>query len=565
LSVVFAGSGGKGLAVSGAVSVVVNSADLNTYILSENADKKVQSTNGKVNVKSNNDVDLETINGAVSISLGEDAAGAAINVVVDSSDTAAGIEGVEVSSKDDVDVEAKSNEDIMSISIGGAGGNGITVAGSINTVVMTSDTSAYIKNADVTSSEGDIKVISSGDTEITGGTGSASISLSSMALGASIVTGVIDSEVKATIENSKAYAGRDVIVSAEANETIGEKKAPFITVAGGFSQGLTVEGVIATMVMSSTADAHIIGTKTINDVAYGVNAGRDVAISAEGKDTIFAIDGAVSASTSIGIGATVNTIVIDKDVKAYAQNAKIEATNDIKAQAKETDDFFTTVVAAAGGGTAGAAGAVNTNVITSRLDTGYKDSTLKAGNKISSNAEATANMQTITGSAAGGGTVGVGLSAVNDVIKYTAESKATGVNAEFRELDVKSKADSTYEYTTVSGAAAGTVSVVGVENVNYVNNTIKAYADGVLKGDKAVIDASDKVTFVHPIAGTISVGGTAGVGATVMVNSVTSTIDAYVGGSDVQIKDIDVKAKGEQIYDHIVAAGFAGAGVAGVS
>ena len=565
LSVVFAGSGGHGLAASGAVSVVVNSADLNTYILSDSADKKVQSTNGKVSVKSNNDVDLETINGAVSISLGEDAAGAAINVVVDSSDTAAGIEGTEVIAKGDVDVEAESDEDIMSISIGGAGGNGITLAGSINTVVMTSDTKAYIKNADVTSSEGDIKVISSGDTEITGGTGSASISLSSMALGASIVTGVIDSEVKATIENSKAYAGRDVIVSAEANETIGEKKAPFITVAGGFSQGLTLEGVIATMVMSSTADAHIIGTKTINDVAYGVNAGRDVAISANGKDTIFAIDGAVSASTSIGIGATVNTIVIDKDVKAYAQNAKIEATNDIKAQAKETDDFFTTVVAAAGGGTAGAAGAVNTNVITSKLDTGYKDSTLKAGNKISSNAEATANMQTITGSAAGGGTVGVGLSAVNDVIKYTAESKATGVNAEFKELDVKSKADSTYEYTTVSGAAAGTVSVVGVENVNYVNNTIKAYADGILKGNKAVIDASDKVTFVHPIAGTISVGGTAGVGATVMVNSVTSTIDAYIGGSDVQVKDIDVKAKGEQIYDHIVAAGFAGAGVAGVS
>lgn len=565
LSIIFAGSGGKGFAASGAVSAIVNSADVNTYIKSDNDDKKIISEAGKVVVKSTNDTDIKTINGAISISIGSDAAGAGINVVVDSSDVSAGIENTSVSAKKDVDIEATSDEDIMSISIGGAGGNGITVAGSINTVVMTSDTSAYIKDADVTSDEGDIKVISSGETEITGGTGSASISLSSMALGASIVTGVIDSEVKAAIENSKAYAGKDVTVSAEANETIGEKNKPFITVAGGFSQGLTLEGVIATMVMSSTADAHIIGTKTINDVAYGVNAGRDVAISANGKDTIFAIDGAVSASTSVGIGATVNTIVIDKDVKAYAQNAKIEATNDITAEAKETDDFFTTVVAAAGGGSVGAAGAVNTNVITSKLDAGYKDSTLKSGNKISSNAEATANMQTITGSAGGGGSVGVGLSAVNDVIRYTAESKATGVNAEFKGLDVKSKADSTYEYTTVSGAAAGTVSVVGVENVNYVNNTIKAYADGVLKGDNAVIDASDKVTFVHPIAGSISVGGTAGVGATVMVNSVTSTIDAYVGGSDVQIKDIDVKAKGEQIYDHIVAAGFAGAGVAGVS
>ncbi len=566
LSVVFAGSGGHGLAASGAVSVVVNSADLNTYILSESADKKVQSTNGKVNVKSNNDVDLETINGAVSISLGEDAAGAAINVVVDSSDTAAGIEGVEVSSKEDVNIEAESDEDIMSISIGGAGGNGITLAGSINTVVMTSDTKAYIKNADVTSSEGDIKVISSGDTEITGGTGSASISLSSMALGASIVTGVIDSEVTAVIENSKVNAGQDVLVNAIANETIGSKDAPFITVAGGFSQGLTLEGVIGTMIMSSTADAHIIGTKTIGDDVYGVNAGRDVAISAEGKDTIFAIDGAISASTSAGVGATVNTIVIDKDVKAYAQNAKIEATNDIKAQAKETDDFLTTVIAAAGGGTTGAAGAVNTNVVTSKLESGFKNSELKSGNNISSNAQATANMQTYTGAAAGGGTAGVGLSAVNDVIKYDIQSYVTKADAQFKVLDVKASAESTYDFKTVSGSGGGTVGVVGVENVNYVNNTIKAYADGTLTGtdgalaDKASVEASDKVTFDDPIAGVVTGGGTAGVGASVMVNSVTSTVEASLGGNDIKAGDIDVKASAEQNYDGVFAAGFAGGG-----
>ena len=565
LNVIFAGSGGSGLAASGAVSVVVNSADLNTYILSESADKKVQSANGKVNVKSKNDVNLETINGTINISIGAAAGGGAINVVVDSSDTAAGIEGAEVIAEGDVDVEATTDEDIMSISIGGAGGSGMTVAGSVNTVVMASDTSAYIKNADVASNTGDIKVISSGDTEITGGTGSASISLGNFAaLGASIITGVIDNEVKATIENSRAYAGKDVTVSATANETIGEKKKPFITLAGGFSQGVTVEGVIATLVMSSTADAHIIGTKTIDNVFYGVKAGRDVAISAEGKDTIYAAAGAAGASTVVGVGATVNTVVIDKDVKAYAQNAKIEATHDITAEAKETDDFFTTVVAAAGGGVFGGAGAVNTNVITSKLDAGYENSSLKAENKISSNAEATANMQTITGSAAGGGAVGVGISAVNDIIRYTVESKATGGNAKFKELDVKSKADSTYEYTTVSGAGGGTVGASGVENVNYVNNTIKAYADGVLEGDKAVVDASDKVTFVHPIAGFAAGGGAAGFGATVMVNSVTSTIDAYIGGN-VQVKDIDVKAKGEQEYDHIVAVGFAGGGVAGVS
>ncbi|MBR1907660.1 hypothetical protein IJ818_01840, partial [bacterium] len=131
---------------------------------------------------------------------------------------------------------------------------------------------------------------------------------------------------------------------------------------------------------------------------------------------------------------------------------------------------------------------------------------------------------------------------------------------EFKELDVTASADSTYQFTTVSGAAGGSAGVAGVENVNYVNNTVKAYADGVLKGDKAVISASDEVTFNYPIAGVVAAGGTAGVGASVMVNAVTSTVQSYIGGNNVNVKDIDVTATGKQTYDNIIAAGFAGAG-----
>lgn len=569
LSIIFAGSGGKGMAASGAISTIVNSADVNTYILSENGDKKVVSENGKVAIKSTNDINIDTINAAASISIGNDALGASINTVVDSSDTTAGIEGTDVKAEDNVDVSAKSEEKIMSISVGGAGGSGITAAGSFNTVVMASDTDAYIKDAIIKAEN--VNVNSLGTTEITGGAGALSISMSSLSIGASVVTGVIDNEVTAVIENSKVEADNDVTVSAEADETIGKSDAPFITIAGGFSKDVALEGVVDTMIMSSTADAHIKGKKTVDNTEYGVQAGKDVSITAEGKDTIFAIGGSVSASAQTGVGATINTIVIDKDVDAYAENTKITAGHDIKAQAKETDDFFTTVVAASGAGSVGVAGVVNTNVITSELTSGFKNSELKAGNKISSKAEAKADMQTITGAASGGGSVGVGLSAVNDIIKYTAESYATGVNAEFKELDVTASADSTYQFTTVSGAGGGSVGGAGVENVNYVNNTIKAYADGILTGkdgataDKANVSASDTVTFNYPIAGVIAVGGTAGIGGTVMVNSVTSAVEAYLGGSNVKVKDIDVSATGKQSFNNIVAAGFAGGGTGAFS
>ena len=563
LSIIFAGGGGEGTAASGAVSTVVNSADVNTFIQSDNGNNKVKTDNGKVAIKSTDTTDIDTINAAASIGFGDLDIGASINTVVDDSNVSARIEGMEVTAKKDVNVDAESTEEIMSISVGGAGGSGITAAGSINTVVMASDTGAYINNSVV---KGDsVNIISKGTTEITGGTGSLGVTTSLAAFGASVVTGVIDSEVTAVIENSKVDAEKNVVVSAEANETIGKSDAPFITIAGGFSEGLTLEGAIDTLIMSSTADARIIGTKTINDVVYGVKAKNDVSIKAKGTDTIFAIGGAVSSSSEIGVGATVNTIVVDKDVEAYAENAKIEADHDIMAEATENDDFFTTIVAAGGAGTTGAAGVVNTNVITSDLKAGFKNSTLKAGNKISSNVEASADMQTITGAAAGGGTAGIGLSAVNDIIKYTEDSYVTG-NAEFKELDVNANADNSYSFVTISGAGGGTAGVAGVENVNYVNNTIKAYAEGVLTGkddtkaDKININASDEVTFEDTGAGTAAVGGTAGVGGTVMVNSVTSTVEASLGGSKVKADDIDVKANGKQTFDTIVAAGFAGAG-----
>ena len=564
LSIIFAAGGGKGVAASGAVSTVVNSPDIQNYIKSDNGDKKVVSQSGKVNVKSKNKTDIDTINAAVSVGTGAAQIGGSVNTVVDNSDVEAGIEGMTVNAQGDVDVKSESEEKIMSISVGGAGGSGVTIAGSVNTMVMAADTDAYIKNSIIGANS--VNVISSGIAEITGGTGSVGISTGSAALGASVVTGVIDNEVTAVIENSKVDADEDVVVSAEADETIGKSDAPFITVAGGFSQGLTLEGVVDTMIMSSTADAHIKGKKSINDVAYGVTAGKDVSIKAQGSDTIFAISGAVSASTSAGIGATINTVVVDKDVKAYAENAKITAAHDIKAEAKETDDFFTTVVAAAGAGSVGGSGVVNTNVITSDLVSGFKNSELKAGNDISSDAQATADMQTITGAVGAGGSVGIGLSIVNDVIKYKAEAYADGVQAEFKELDVTASADSNYQFTSVSGGAAGSAGIAGVENVNYVNNTVKAYADGSLTGkdgasaDKININASDKVTFNYPIAGQVAAGGAAGVGGTVMVNSVTSTVQAYLGGTNVKAKDIDVAATGTQKFDKVIAMGFSGAG-----
>lgn len=570
VSVIFAGSGGRGAAASGSVDTIINNSNSNIYIANKKDNEKshnsanISSTDGKITLKGNNDVSINTINGSIAVSLESNAIGAAINTVVDNSDLQAYVESAIVTSKNDVDISAKSDESVMSVSIGGAGGDGLTASGSVNTMVIASDINSFINDSAVTSSEGNVNVTASGDSSITGGTGAASVSVSSMAFGISLVTGVINNSVQAYIENSEVNAYKDISLSAEANETIGTKLKPFITVAGGYSEEVTGEGVLDTMVINSTAKAEIKGTKTEGNDKKGITAGNDVILSSKGTDTLHAIGGSVGASAEIGVGATINTVVVDKDTLSNVENTIISAKN-INAKSTETDNFFTTVVAASGAGTGGLSGVINTNVITSDVKSTFKNSTLNATNDISIESDATADMQTITGAVSGAGTAGIGLSAVNDVIRYRLESSADNVIATFDKLKINSQTDNKYKFSTVSGAGGGTAGVTGVENVNYINNSVKAYATGDLTGNKADITAKDKVTFTDSYSGIVAGGGTAGIGATVEVNEVTSTVLAYIGGSNVKINDIDIKANGEQNFDGIFVAGFAGAGfVSGV-
>ena len=565
ISVIFAGSGGRGAAGSGSVDTVINNSNSNTYIKNEDDNEKshnttnVTSKNGKTALIGTNNVNIYTTNGSIAVSLDSSALGASINTVVDNNDLKAFIESATVTSKNDVDISTKSNESIMSVSIGGAGGTGITAAGSLNTVVMASDIFSYIKNSDAVSEAGDINVTASGDSQITGGTGSASISFDTMALGASIVTGVINNSIYSYIENSKADAAKDVNVSAEANEKIGAEYIPFITVAGGYSEGITGEGVVDTMVINSSAKSEITGTKTTDEVVYGVNAGDNIKLSSDGNATLFAAGGSVGASTETGVGLTVNTVVVDKDTIVNADNTILNA-KDISATSTEKDNFFTTVVAASGAGTGGLSGVINTNVVTSDVKSTLKNSTITVTNDIVIESTATADMQTITGAISGAGTAGIGLSAVNDVIRYRLESSADNVVSTFDNINIDAQTDNKYKFSTVSGAGAGTAAVTGVENVNYINNSVKAFATGDLTGNKANITAKDKVTFTDSYSGTISGAGTAGIGATVEVNEVTSTVLAYIGGNKISINDININANGEQNFDGIFAAGFAGAG-----
>ncbi len=560
LNISFGGSGGKGLALAGAVNSIINNSEINTYIKSENEKKNdIKSQEGKVSVQSKNTANIKTINGSISASVGAGAGGAAINAIVDNNNVNATIEGVNVKTKKDLDISAISDENIMSIAVGGAGGTGVAASGSINTIILDTDVTAHVKDSEIESSEENVIVKAEGITDITGGTGNVNVSTGAMALGATVVTGVINNAVSAKIEDSKVKAKNKVIVLATENENIGSKDAPFITAAGGYAHGIIGEGVIDTILLNGSANALVSGTKTIENNVYGIEANNDISLSANGSNTIYAGMGSGGISSAVGVGATINTIVIDKETKALAENTKLNANN-IDVTASEKDDFFTTAVAAGGAGTGGGTGIVNTHVITSDIESGIKNSVLFAKNKLLNNASAIANMQTITGGLSGGGTAGIGLSFVNNTTKYNLDAYLENTNALFNDLDVNATANTTFKVSTASGGIGGTGAGVGVENVNAVNNHVKAHATGHLEGEKANIQAKDNVLFTDSYSGSLGVGGLAGIGGTVEFNSVTSIVQAYLGGEHILVNDINIKAEGEQYFDNITAIGFGAGG-----
>ena len=408
LNISFGGVGGKGLALSGSVNTVFNGSKINTYIKSENGKKNdVKSQEGKISVQSKNTINIKTINSAITASIGAGSGGASINSIVDNNDIYATIEGVNIKAQKDVDVSAISNENIMSIAVGGSGGTGFSASGSVNTIVLDTDVDALIKDSEVESSEENVIVKAEGTTDITGGTGNINVSTGAMALGGTVVIGVINNAVSAEIEDSKVKAKNNVVVSATEIENIGSKAKPFTTAAGGYAYGLNGEGVVDTIILNGSANASVSGTKTIENNIYGIEADNDVSISATGSNTIYTIMGSGGISSAVGVGATVNTIVIDKETTAIAENTKINANN-IDTTASEKDDFFTTAVAAGGAGVGGGTGIVNTHAITSDVKSGIKNSVVFAKNNLASNASAIADMQTITGSLTVGGTGGLG-------------------------------------------------------------------------------------------------------------------------------------------------------------
>ena len=555
------GSVGNSAAVSGAANTIVQNKDVTANINKLSTKSKVK----EVSAIADSETNMLHVAGQVSASISSAGVGGSVSTLVSNKKVKANVTESDVFARGNVNVSASSKEKMDSNAVGGSGAAQVAVNGSINTVVSSNTVEANVKKSSIETdvvkgNDNGVKVSSSDDLTIVGRTGAIAGS-GSVAAGGAIITGVVNNTVKSIIENSDVEAtNANVLITSSANETMGSSSNPFITIAASGSGKAAVSGAIDTIVLNSNSISKVSGYKTSTK---GIQAGNEVKLDANGKTTLFVSGGGMAGAGAVGVGLTVNTLVVNKTIKANVENSNVK-TEILKVLSSADDEFNTVTVAGAGGGAVGVGGDISTNVISSTVESKISGGIVSANdNTVSANADA--DFLDIAGSLGIGGTAGVGATVSTNIIGYNVKALIDNAIVEdFSKIDVLATSNETYNFNAVTGAG-GTAGVAGVVYTNLINNTVEADTNGTLTGKtNSVLNvkAKDEATYSHLVAGTIA-GGVAGVGGTITTNSITSTVLASTGGT-VNVKDISVTAEGIQKFEDMYVVGLAGGGV-GVS
>ena len=483
LSVTVAGAGGgtAGVAAGGGVNVYnpVTQAWIGAGAQVNAVDALVGQS---VRVWADSDINMMTIVGSLGIG-GTAGVGGAADVVVVNPITKAWIAGVgtTVRARNNLRVLADSSERINSFGMGLGGGGTVGVQGSASVISLTPDTQAWIAGGVTAFSTGNLVVAAYGETEIDMVAGAVALG-GTAGVGASAAVLVLDKTVKALIADTATVTA------------LGAGAGTANVATGGFNISF-VDFTVDQQVQPAGLDAdsqaaggdHVTKNRNSNRELVAI---RGLAVTATSKDTIrsLSIAGAVAGTVAVTLGG--NVLVLDADIEASIGNVQVNAVN-TGAHAEQS------VLVAAG------------------------SDLYHLG---------------ITGSAAGAGAVGVGAGADVAVINYSTVAKIDASANVTARRDVNVLAKSKQDLVSIAaafgvGGSVGVAGAVGVIDLRtathaYIGSSATVNADGNVR--VAAIDDSEIVLVV----GSLGVGfGTAGVGMSVAVTSVTKDTKAFVGSN----------------------------------
>jgi filamentous hemagglutinin family protein len=522
---------------------------------------------------------------------------------------------------DDLTVSAESRPRIRTAAIGGAGsGEGASVAGSLATNIVTSETRAAIRGGAHVIARDDIALTASDRAVVRVLGGTASFSGRAGVAGTATFN-LLEGDTEALIQgastevaargldpndnlsvNSGSLAGgapspSDWSDPADFNPVEdldeSEKNVNGLAVRASSIQqvgviGTAVSGTVPRLTGSGSGagvgNVNVVGGQTraaiedatINPAAAGSPHGTaDVEVGASSH--VFNV-GYVFAASGGGWGAlagSLDTNVVQRTTEADIDGAVVNAGDAVRVDADSTQAATSFALGASGAGAA-LTGTVSLGVIRgetraaieggSDIDSGYGGVTVAADTGIDA---------VTTGGAAGAGGVAIGASFGIAATEATTEATIAGDTTRVTTpgaVRVDAATDTGLTPASATASFGASTAVAGAASIGVIRNTTEATVDRAAvgaNGDRVgslTVEATDHVT-VDTVAGAIGISAQdVGVGAGAGVLVLQSDTRAEILGADVySAGNVDVSAEREA--DLFLAAttggGGAGAGLAG--
>lgn len=499
-----------------------------------------------------------TVAGGLAATTGKGSGGAAVAITDIENTYTADVKYADITA-DELDVDAGSNSNIVTVAGGIAAANKGSGVGSVSWNDVINTANVNIANSHIYAQQTTATAANQAQIVSVGGQISGA---GKAAVGATLSYVGLDNTTKvniSTTEFDERTANEGTSVTAKANNT-----SDSYNIGAGVSAAgkAAVNGTVVVTQTHGTAGA-VMDKVTINDA-------KEVTANALDDTDILSVIGTVTISgkAAVGAGVAYTEIGGDSDDKEKAEQ---HVTAEIKNSTINTDDAGSTVevkaedearvinVAVGVGGAANAAvqGASATTLINKETSAGINSTNIDAGHEGSTKAnvtveaqndsEITSSASTVAAASQGAG-VGAGI-AVNRIIQQT-NAAVNGGTMNVNNLTVNANATPRIENIGVGGGIAGQgAGISGSVAVNMIENDVTAHigsgATIVADGTVGVVATSDEQ--IANYAGQLAVGGIgAGVGVSVSVNQIAGTTSATVGEETVgnEDKETNVTALG---------------------
>ncbi|MDV6031965.1 MAG: hypothetical protein F9B45_18120 [Phycisphaera sp. RhM] len=483
-----------------------------------------------------------------------------------------------------VDVHASDEETMVSVSLGGAGGDKLAIGGSISVNEVENTVEAKVTGGADIDASGSIGIRASDSTTmivVAGG-----FAFGKTAIGAALATTDVDNKINAYIDNSDVTSvtggisvtsgieppSQAVDVTAMPIGTTGvtmpdptafgevqDAHILAVTIGGAAGKSFALGGSISVNNISSEARAYITGS------ASNIDAPGVVNVLAANDPKIDALGGGIALGEA-AVGAAIVTNDIDTGTHSWIKDADVEAGS-VVVDANSDADVYLLSVGGALASSFALGGSFSSNEIDPVTSASIgRRSKIRATGAILVQAIDTSNIGGFAGGLAASKQAAVGAAvAINDIDGTTRASVSDRANLEGASVTVGAMKTSEIDVLTLGGALGGGFALGGSVSLNDISPTIEASVDSnatvkATQGNVS-ITASDNST-IDTTAGGIAVGKSAAIGAAIAEDEVGGRVDASAsGGADIDapLGGVSVVALSTANIDSL-AIGGAGAG-----